>query len=79
MKIILHQRHTMNNQTLDWKIDDGSAHDGIIDEIKFIVIETQEEHDKLHELFDNLPKCKGMAGENIRYYGDMAKFIMSNL
>lgn len=79
MKIITDVPYTMNEPVLDWDIDSGCPDDDVIDIIKFIVIETQEEYDKLHHLFENLPKASGIAGENIRYYGDMAKFILSNL
>lgn len=71
---------------IEWDIGVGIPEDGIIDLTKFITITSKKEFVAIHRSFHDIPKCKfgidgGICGVNttVRYYGDIAKFILANL
>ena len=70
--------HTIG-KVINWNIDDGCPDENILDRLKYITLETEEEYYIIHDKFDVLPKCKNISPELVNYYGDIARFIVGNL
>lgn len=68
-------KRSSNASTTRWLIGDWKMNQWVASEIEYIEASGDELEKILREI-DGIPKCKSSS---VRWFGDDAKFIMSNL